>query len=105
MNQNIVDDWTAGVASARYAPLTGHVTLRGVTVLAMRDELARLRLELEAAKSCSERYRRLRDAPSVDVRIVGVGKRSGAGLDDAVDALPMFDRNEKTSDLRRVVSR
>ena len=43
--------------------------------------------ELQALRNDAERYRRLRDSPIADVRIIGVGKRSGAGLDEAVDTM------------------
>lgn len=44
--------------------------------------------ELAALRKNAVRYRKLRDGPTADVRIVGVGKRSGAALDSAVDAMP-----------------
>ena len=42
---------------------------------------------LDALRNDAARYRKLRDSPIADVRIIGVGKRSGAGLDEAVDTM------------------
>lgn len=47
-----------------------------------------LTAECAALRKDAERYRWLRDSPRADVRIIGVGKRTGAELDAALDSIP-----------------
>ncbi len=49
---------------------------------------AGLEMEFLELRANAERYLKLRNSPIADVRIMGIGKRSGAGLDDATDAMP-----------------
>ncbi len=79
MREPELSDWRGALATARFAPNTGMVPVRGRTLLEAQAELERLRaLCIDYAMTCGELSKALPEGDPMWAELKALGERIGA---------------------------